>query len=77
MGDCRIERGQHEVSYTEEAQTSDCIGRIVGAQDQQEDLDDVMVALEVAQKRVSAEDLDDDVRQLLLPAVELLVRFCV
>lgn len=45
----------------------------MGAEDEQEDLDDVVIALEVAQRRVPAEDLEDDVGEVLLPPVELLL----
>lgn len=68
-----VERGQHEVPDAEEAQAGDGCGRFLRAKDEQEDLDDVVVALEVAQAWVSAEDIEYDIGELLLPAVELLV----
>lgn len=68
-----VERGQHEVADAEEAQAGNGCGRFLRAKDEQEDLDDVVVALEVAQAWVSAEDIQYDIGQLLFPAVELLV----
>lgn len=73
LGNGRVERGQHEVADAEEAQAGDGCGCFLRAQDKQEDLDDVVVALEVAQAWVSAEDIQYDIGQLLFPAVELLV----
>lgn len=68
-----VERGQHEVPDAEEAQACDGRRCFLRAQDKQEDLDDVVVALEVAQAGVSAEHVEYDIGQLLFPAVELLV----
>jgi hypothetical protein len=48
---------------------------VLGAEDEQEDLDDVVVALEVAQRGVTAQDVEDDSGELLLPPVELLLCF--
>ena len=42
------------------------------AENEKEDLDDVVEALEVRELGVLAEDLGDDVRKLLFPGVELL-----
>ena len=46
---------------------------MLGAEDKQENLDNVVVALEVAQRGVMAQDVEDDMRELFLPPVELLV----
>jgi hypothetical protein len=49
---------------------------MLGAEHEQEDLDDVVVTLEVAQRGVTAQDVEDDAGELLLPAVELLLWLC-
>ena len=41
-----------------------------------EDLDDIVVALEVAQRGVTTQDFDYDTGQLALPLVKLLVGLC-
>jgi hypothetical protein len=46
---------------------------MLGAEDEQEDLDDGVVALEVAQRGVTAQDVEDDAGELLLPTVEPLL----
>lgn len=68
-----VERGQHEVPDAEEAQAGDGCGCFLRAKDEQEDLNDIVVALEVAQAWVSAEDVEYDIGQLLLPVIKLLV----
>lgn len=73
LGDGRVERREHKVAYAEKAQSCDSGGSLVGTQHQQEDLNDVMVALEVAQGGVAAQDLDNDVGEVLLALIELLL----
>jgi hypothetical protein len=46
------------------------------AEDEQEDLDDVVVALEVAQRGVPPEDVEYDIGELFLAVVQLPVRLC-
>jgi hypothetical protein len=46
---------------------------MLGTEDEQENLNDVVVALEIAQRGVMAQDVEDDMGQLFLPPVELLV----
>jgi hypothetical protein len=76
LGEGRLERRQHEIANAEEAQAGDCSGSMLGAEHEQEDLDDVVVTLEVAQRGVTAQDVEDDAGELLLPAVELLLWLC-
>lgn len=71
LGDGRLKRGEHEVADAQKAQACDCCWGIVGAEDEEEDLDDVMVALEVAQRGVSSQDIKNDIGELFLPALEL------
>lgn len=68
-----VERGQHEVTDTEQTETGYCRRCILHTEDEQEDLDDVVVALKVAQRRVAAEHIDYYIRKLFLPAFQLLL----
>jgi hypothetical protein len=76
LGDGRLERGQHEVADAQDAQAGDGSGRLMCAEDEQEDLDDVVVALEVAQRGVPPEDVEYDIGELFLAVVQLPVRLC-
>lgn len=72
----RLKGGEHKVSNAEEAQAGGGSRGVLGAEDQQQNLDDVVVALKVAQHWMPAEDLGDDVGQVCLAAGELLLRLC-
>src|SRR5689334_13710606 len=76
LGYGRIKCRQHEVADAQQAQTSHGSRGIVCAENEEEDLDDVVVALEVAQRWVLAEDFEDDMGELVLPTIELLLGFC-
>jgi hypothetical protein len=75
VGYGRIERGDHKVPNAQETEAGDGSRRIVGAEREEEDLDNVVVALEVAQGGVSPENSENDVGQFLFPPVELGVGF--
>ena len=66
--------GEHEVADAQETQAGDGGGGIVGAEDKEEDLDDVVVALEVAQRGVSAQYGEDDTGEVLLALGQLRLR---
>jgi hypothetical protein len=61
--------GQHEVPDAEEREAGGGGFGGVGAQDEEQDLDNVVVALEIGQEGMSAEDGGDDVGQLLFARV--------
>lgn len=52
---------------------SNGLGRAVMPKYEQEDLGDVMKALEVVEHWVRTQDLDDNIRKLGFPAVKLLI----
>jgi hypothetical protein len=76
LGYGRLERGQHEVADAEKAQAGDRGRCLVWAENEQEDLDDVVVALEVAQRGMPPEHVEDHIGELFLAVVQLPVRLC-
>lgn len=60
------EVGEHEVADAEDGEAGDDGGAPFWAQDEQEHLADVVVALEVAEVRVAAEDFGDEGGELCL-----------
>jgi hypothetical protein len=68
-----VERGQHEVADTEQAQTGNRSGCIFCSEDEQENLDNVVVTLEVAQRWVPSENVDYHIGQLFLAVIQLLL----
>lgn len=61
LGHGRVEGGEHEVADAQRGQAGHCWGAEGGWEDEQEHLADVVVALEVAEVGVAAEDFDDEV----------------
>lgn len=61
MGNGCVERRKHEIADAQQRQTGHSRHSQIGAEHQQEDLDDVMVALEVAQAGMAAQDLGNDI----------------
>lgn len=61
VGDGRVEGGEHKIADAEERDAGGRRRGNRGTENQEEDLDDVVVALEVVQRGVSTEDLDDQV----------------
>ena len=61
VGDGGVERGQHEVPDAKEREASHGRRGSRGPEDEEQHLDDIMVALEIVQGGVAAQDLDDDV----------------
>lgn len=58
--------GQHEVPDPQQRQARDSGYRGLGSKDKKENLDDIMIALEVAQDRMLSQDGRDYMGQLAL-----------
>ena len=67
-GKCR----QHVVADAQRGEAGHAGRALARLQHQEEDLTDVVVALEVVQVRLAAQDLADEVRELALAAEDLL-----
>jgi hypothetical protein len=73
MLNSRSEGREHVISDTKEAQACKGRRRAVRTQYEIEHLDDVMEALKVAKRRISTQNLDDDIGKFLFPPIELAI----
>lgn len=71
LGYSGFERREHEISDTKEAEARGGARRGMGAQDKVEDLDDVVIALEVGQRWMLAQHLEDDIGKLAFSTIKL------
>lgn len=74
MGEGSRKRRKHEVAYPQKRKASHCRSCHDWTKHKQEDLNNIMVTLKVAEGRVPTKNLRDQIRQLVFPAVELF--FC-
>ncbi len=73
----RIYGREHEVADAQVGEPHDRLHGGVGPQHQQEDLADVVVALEVVQVAIPPQHLEDEIRELLLhPFLLVCIRIC-
>lgn len=73
LGDGGVEVGEHEVPDAEEGEAGDGGTAQPGWEDEEEDLGDVVVALEVVYVRVAAQDGQDEVGEAVFVEGALLI----